>query len=148
MTVDLTKLILDTPYNSFKNVNKYLGTLSFATSVLAGATLAPTTNIILTDTPVFTAFYCNFLENIDATFGVGSAQWYNIGAASAVNPNIGILITGPAPHVNEWSGCTVYPVINGNTLTVTGNFHNPYAVNLTLQALSVPFVFIEYTLAN
>lgn len=147
--VNTDNLGLYSPDNAFKNVNKYSGTITFPTSVTANATLSPTSVITLTDTPVMTAFFCNFLEFEDALNSTGSAQWYNSGAPSYQEaPNIASLITAPAPHVNEWSSCTVYPVLNGNTVTVTGYFHNPYAVTLTLQALSVPFVFVEYTLAS
>lgn len=149
MTVNTDILGLYSPDNAFKNVNKYSGNLTFATSVTANSTLTPTSVVALTDTPVFTAFFCNFLEFEDALNSVGSAQWYNTGAPSYQEaPNIALLITAPSPHVNEWSSCTVYPVISGNTVTITGYFQNPYAVNLTLQALTVPWVFVEYTLAS
>lgn len=149
MSVDLTKLTLYSPDNAFKNVNRYAGSITFPTSVASGGTLSPTTVVTLTDTPVFTAFHCNFLEYFDAFNATGIAHWYNTAAVSYQEaPSIAITILTPAPHVGEIGACTIYPVINGSTVTVTGYYHNPYAVALTFAPLTIPFVFVEYTLAN
>ncbi len=148
-TPDLSKLILYTPDNAFKNVNSYSGSVTFPTTLAAGSVSSPTTVVQLTDTPVFTVFFAQFLEINDATFlygfGAGTTpkRWY----AGNVANYIGIHVNAPAPNVG-WLLASIYPVINGNTVTMTGYVFNPYGVGVTFDALSVPFVFIEYTLAN
>ena len=142
---DITKLTLYTPDNAFKNVTKYSGSVTFPTSVLASATITITSSFTLTTPPVFTAFFAQFLELSDA-LGPSSqgVQWY---PANIANQDIAINVTAPAPDVG-YINCSVYPIINGTNVTVTGYFHNPYAANLTLTALTVPFVFIDYALAG
>lgn len=143
--MDITKLSLYTPDNAFKNVNKYSGSVIFPTSVLASATVTVTSNFTLTTSPVFTAFFAQFLELSDA-LGPSSqgVQWY---PANIANQDIGINVTAPG-GLTGYINCSVYPIIVGSTLTVTGYFHNPYASNITLAALTVPFVFIDYALAG
>lgn len=143
--MDITKLSLYTPDNAFKNVNKYSGSVTFPTSVLSGATATVTSVQTLTTPPVFTAFFAQFLELSDA-IGPSSQgiQWY---PANVASQDIAISVTAPAPDVG-YVNCSVYPIINGSTLTVTGYFHNPYAATITLTALTVPFVFIDYALAG
>lgn len=142
---DLSDLIFYSPDNAFKNVNSYPGSITFPTSVLAGATATVTSVITLTDTPVFTNFFTNFLQITDAEFSTGSAQWYTSNESGG--DDIGIHVTAPAPDVG-WLNASVYPVIDGNTVTVTGTVFNPFSGTVTLTALTVPFVFVEYTLAN
>lgn len=143
--MDITKLTLYTPDNAFKNVNKYSGSIIFPTSVLANAAITVTSSFTLTTAPVFTAFFAQFLELSDA-LGPSSQgiQWYSGNVASQ---DIGINVTAPGGDAG-YINCSIYPIINGNTLTVTGYFHNPYAATITLAALTVPFVFMDYALAG
>lgn len=143
--MDITKLTLYTPDNSFKNDNKYSGSITFPTSLVSGATATVTSVFTMPTAPVFTAFFAQFLELSDA-IGPGSqgVQWY---PANIASQGVAIHVTAPAPDAG-FVNCSVYPVINGTTLTVTGYFHNPYAATITLAALTVPFVFIDYSLAN
>lgn len=145
MTVDLSKLILYTPDNAFKNVNKYSGSVVFPTSATAGQTVTVTTTVSLTDVPIYTDYFAQFVELEDAITGGSSKLWYS--GNEAGNFGIGIHVSAPVGNVG-WLGCGVYPVINGTTLTMTGTFINPYSNSITLDALTVPFVFVEYTLAS
>lgn len=141
----LSDLVFYSPDNAFKNVNSYPGSITFPTSVTAGATATVTSVINLTDTPVFTNFFTNFLQITDAEFGTGSAQWYTSNESGGFD--VAVQVTAPPIHVG-YIGAAIYPVIDGNVVTVTGVIPNPYSDNLTLTALTVPFVFVEYTLAN
>lgn len=142
---NLSDLIFYSSDNAFKNVNSYSGSVTFPTSVLAGATATVTSVITLTDTPVFTNFFANFLQITDAEFSTGSAQWYTSNESGG--GDIGIHVSAPGPDVG-WLDAFVYPVINGNTVTMTGSVFNPFSGTITLDLLTVPFVFVEFTLAN
>lgn len=153
MSLDLTKLNLYTPDDAFKNVNSYSGSLTFPTTLAAGTTSTPSLAIPLTVAPVFTVYFAQFLELTEATFlynfaaGTTPQRWYSGNTASASSFNIGIHVNAPAGNVG-WLGATMYPIINGTIVTMTGNVFNPYGNSITFDSLIVPFVFIEYTLAN
>lgn len=148
MTVDLTKLVLYTPDNAFKNVNRYSGSLTFPTTIPASSTTLITTVFSLTDTPVYTEFFANFLELNEATSTYGTAygttpvRWYSGNVAG----QFGIALHETAP-ASTWINVGIYPTIVGNTVTITGAVFNGSGSVLTVNALTVPFVFIEYTLA-
>lgn len=149
--IDYSKLELYTPSNAFKNVNKYSGSLSFPTSISSGATSTTTSVVSLSDTPIFSSFFANFLENNEAislyVSGAGTTpkRWYTSSTPGAFG--VGIHVSAPAAQVG-WIGGAIYPIINGSTATVTGTIVNPYSVNITIDAVVVSFVFVEYTLAG
>jgi hypothetical protein len=143
--VDLSQVISATTYNAFKNDGfLYTGSLNFPTSITAGATSTVTSVITLGEAPQFSKFYAYFQEYLDATVG-GSAEWYPASVGSQWN--VGIHVSAPGGDVG-WLNCAIYPVINGQKVTVTGIVFNPYSGTITLTALNVPFAFVEYTLAN
>ena len=148
MTVDLTKLNLFSPDNAFKNVSRYTGSITFPTSVGAGSTATVSTSFTLTGPPVFTEFFANILELNEAVTLYGTAagttpkRWYS----SNVPGNFGIAIHETSPST-LWLNCGMSPTISGNTVTVTGYMFNGGGSTITLDSLTVPFVFIEYTLA-
>lgn len=144
MNVDLSKLILHTGYNAFKNDGLvYTGSIDFTTSLTSSQLWTSTTSFTISSFPQFTKFFAFFQEAVDATTLLGSAQWYpnNVAVGS-----IAAHVT-TAPFVG-YIGASIYPIINGNTVTVTAELQNPYASTVSLDALNVPFAFIEYTLAN
>lgn len=141
---DLTKLILYSPDNAYKNVNKYSGSITFPTSLTSGQTATVTSTVILTASPVYTRFFSNFVELNDAVAASVTKQWYS----ANVSGNFGIGIHISTAPFTSWVGCGLYPVINGNVVTVTGVVINPTGSTVSLDALIVPFIFLEYTLAN
>lgn len=152
MTADLSKLVLYTPDNAFKNVNSYSGTVALPTTLAAG-TLSTTTSVVnLTVAPIFTEYFAQFLEIAQAidTYGTAAGttplRWYS-GNVAGGGFNIGIHVNAPAPRVG-WLGASLYPVINGTTVIMTAQVFNPYVDIITFDAITVPFVFIEYELAN
>lgn len=137
--------------NSFKNIAKYSGSASFPTSAAAGTITVTNHNFGLPSAPVQSLLLCNFLEVVEAIATYGSAagttpkRWYStvVGGTASV----GVHVNAPAPRVGWLSGY-IYPVINGTTLTVTTVLVNPYADAITLDALTVPFTFVDYALAS
>lgn len=151
MSVDLSKLTLYTPDNAFKNVNRYTGSLTFPTSLTAGQTGTVSLTIPLTDTPVFTELFANFLELAEAislyVFAAGTTpkRWYSGNESGGFG--IGLHISAPAPNVG-WINGGISTSINGSNVTVTGTVINPYGVTITIDSVTVSFVFVEYTLAS
>jgi hypothetical protein len=145
MSVDLSKVILATPYNAFKNDGDlYTGSINFPTSLTAGQLSVTTVPTTLGELPQFSKFYAYFQEFLDATVG-NPQQWYPAGVGGQWG--VGIHVSAPAPNVG-WLNAAIYPVILGNTILVTAQVFNPYSNTVTLNALNVPFAFVEYTLAN
>jgi len=149
-TYDLSKVQFTSEANSFKNdSNIYTGTINFVTSIPAGSFQTVSQTVTLDSSPQFSQLYAYFQEFADATqqyfFGSGynTAQWYQ----SNIDTKLGVVVTAPAFDAGVLDG-VVYPVINGNQVTVTAIVNNPYSSTITLQALSIPWAFIEYTMTN
>jgi len=146
---DLSKLQYFSGANSFKNDGFiYTGSIAFPTSIAGGSFVTTTQSFTLSSAPVFSMLYCYYQEYYDAaqqnTIGSGynGPQWYQ----ASVNSKLGLVIpSGVHAGVID---ATVYTVIDGNTVTVTGLVNNPYSTAITLNAVSVPYAFIEYTLTN
>jgi len=136
--MDLSKTILTSDTNAFKNVARYDGTIVFPTSLAADASTFVTVTIPMEDLPKFSNFSAYFLETSDANYGIGSAQWYN----NSIARN-GVAIENLT--FGGFDGASVYPVLEGSNVVVTGFFQNAYGVDITMAPLSVPFSFVEYT---
>ena len=142
--IDLSKVIYSSNNNSFKNDGTiYTGSVTFPTSLTSGQNSITTTTINISSFPQFSKFYANFKEEADCVYSTGSVQWYDeiVSAGS-----IGIHVN-TAPHVG-YINCSLYPVILTNTVLITASVQNPYNVTIGLDSLTVPYAFIEYTLAN
>lgn len=139
------KLILYSGFNSFKNSDKYSGSISFPTSVAAGAVGTKTSVFALDDPPVYTEFFSYFKLVSDTIFSTGNSNWYGEAVSGAAN--VGVHVSAPSANAG-WIGASLYPVIDGTTVTITAEVVNPYGSTITIDALSVDFVFIDYTLAN
>jgi hypothetical protein len=150
MSVDLSKAQFSSTANSFKNNGTlYSGSVVFPTSIASGSFSQSSQTVTLDAAPEFSMLYAYFQDFSDSfqQFLVGSgyntAQWYQ----STVNTKAGVVVTAPAPQAGVLQAL-IYPVINGNTVTVIGLINNPYSVAITLQALTVPWRFIIYTMTN
>lgn len=147
MTVDLTKLILNTNFNSFKNVNSYSGTLTLPASVPPATLVAPyaiaSSSVTLTEPPVFTAFFAYFNEFSDALNGFNNPQWYNAATPGGYNVAYPALLD----VVNGNLGFFMGPIINGSTVTIQAQTSNTTATTYA-ASVTVPWVFVQYTLAN
>jgi hypothetical protein len=145
MNIDLSKLVTITSYNSFKNVNVYTGSLTLPTSIPPDSAI-PTqtsTTITLTDIPVFLSFFAFYNDSYNATVSINDPQWYNAAASGDAN------VAYPATNdpVNGNISCFFYPVIDGNIVTIVARGLNQTATTYHAN-ISVPFAFVEYTLAN
>lgn len=149
--IDLSKVVLATQYNSFKNNNIYTGSINFPTSVAAGVTTQTTVTIALNETPNFSKFFGYFQEftDTDQQYTVGSgyngAEWYpsNVGGQG----DVGLLVITPLANAGPYGGF-LYGVIQDNALVVTASITNIYSSTATYQALNVPFAFIDYSLSR
>lgn len=147
--IDLDKLILESEYNAFKNVNSYPGSITFPASVppatLATPFTSTSTTVQLIDVPVFTMMFAKFTELFDGLLGAVNPQWYPISVANG--PGYG----GVAYYDIAFGGAALpgvlYQTINGSVITITATVFNATA-HTYVANLTVPFVFVEYTLAN
>lgn len=139
MNVDLSKVVLYSGTNAFKNTGMYPGTLSFPTSAAAGAEAKTTYVINLASPPVFTDFFAYYNDFNDSYMGITNKQWYDgSGVALYVNTS---------PYAG-WVTGDIFPVINGKTLTVTASFWNPYDTTVSINPVSVKFALIDSALAS
>lgn len=148
--IDLSKVQYDSSANSFKNDSLlYIGSIVFPTTIAVGTFVTITQDFTVPEQPVFSHLYAFFKEFSDASAsfngysGDRGAQWYKI----SVNAKVGLIVTAPAANAGPLEAL-IYPVINGSTITVTGIVNNPYPSNITLNPVTVPFGYIEYTLTN
>lgn len=144
MTVDLSKLITNSPNNSFKNVNVYTGSLTLPASVPPDSS-TPTqtsTTVTLTTTPTFLSFFAFYNDIYSAIISVNAPAWYNVDASGQAN------IAYPATHNAAGNvGCLLYPIIDGTTVTVIARVVNQTASTFT-ASITVPFAFVDYALAG
>lgn len=147
---DLNKVQFSSEANAFKNDGTiYTGTLNFPTSIAGNTTVTVSQTVALTSAPQFSllfAYFQDYMDTLQQYFygsGYSGQAWY----PGTVDNKVGLVATAPAPQAGPVVAL-IYPVINGNTVTVTGIVPNPYSVTITLTALSVPWSFIEYTMTN
>jgi hypothetical protein len=150
MTIDLDKVSFSSAHNAYKNDDQvYSGTITLPTSLLASASSTTTSTFSVATPPVFSEFYAQFTEVLDllqyAVGTYGNPQWYSIDFAAT--GDIGIWVTAPGPFQSVITA-NLIPVINGTSISVQATITNPYSTNITLGALSIPFRFVTYSLAN
>lgn len=151
MTVDLSKVATISTYNSFKNDNQqFTGTITTPSSLTANQTITTTQTISLSEAPQFSKFYSRFQEVGDMQWqfnglsGFNGIEWYpaNVSGIGAV----GVMVT-TAPFAAA-IGAFIYVVIVGSTALVRFKITNPYSSTVSLTVQSIPWTFIEYTLAS
>lgn len=144
MNVDLSKVILDSNYNAFKNNNSYPGSITFPTAVPPATISVPftatSTSFTLIEAPVYSVFFAKFTEFIDGLTGSVDLQWY---AALVASDNVAYFDPAHSPALPGQLQLS----LNGTVATVTASVINQTA-NTYHVTLVVPFVFIDYTLAN
>jgi hypothetical protein len=148
MTVDLSKVVLSTSANSFKNDGvQYSGSIALPSSLTSTQTYIATQTITLDEQPQYSKFYAQFYEVTDAIFNSGNytnLQWYpaNVGGWGQVAVH-----TTTSPFTGAFGGF-IYPVINAGTILVTLRIVNPYSATIALTSYTIPWTFIIYSLAN
>lgn len=146
---DLSKVQSTSVVNSFKNDGGiYKGSLTLSASIPAGSFLTSSTTVTLTSAPQFCMLYAFFQEYMDVTeqwagkVDYNPAAWYLTG----INNRFAVLVS--APGASPPADGIIYPVINGNQVTVNAILNNPYSSTMTYTALTIPFAFFEYTMTN
>lgn len=155
MGIDLSKVQLASDYNAFKNDDVlYSGTYNFPTTLTPGFSYISPQTFNIGTVPQFMKFFAYFIHFADEPFVLGPPagvpnpaylRWYE---SSAAFYNIGLNVTGPSGNVGAPLNAALWYTINGTNVTVQGWVFNPYSNNITVSAVNVPFVFVEYSLAN
>lgn len=141
--LDLTKLILHTGYNSFKNVAVHRGNLALPVTLNTGAAFSSTLSFTLAENASFTMAYM-FSSDYAQYFRYLDSQYHN--AWRQINNNEDNLIFTS-------SGLYYYRIrmsLVGNVVTFT--LYAPRSTSGT-PVIShptgvVPITFVEYRLAN
>lgn len=146
---DLSKVQFTSAANSFKNDGViHKGTLTLSASIPGNSFLTSTQTFTLNNSPQFSMLYAFFQEFGDAEqqFIVGSGfngpEWY----LTSVDTRIGVIVT-TSPHQGA-TDALIYPVINGNQVTVTAIINNPYSTTISYTSVNIPYAFFCYTLTN
>lgn len=146
---DLSKVQFTSVANSFKNdAQIYKGSITLSASIPGSSFLTASTTFTLASSPQFSILYAFFQEFTDASqqYFVGSgynpAEWYQ----TSVDTRLGVIVT-TSPFQGPIDGL-IYPVINGNQVTVTALVNNPYSSTIAYTPLTIPFAFFYYTLSN
>lgn len=143
-TVDLSKVILHTAYDSYKNVTKYTGTLVIAGTLAPGSQVITTQSFSVSKTPTYSKLFVNCQEIGDAISGIAVTRWYSTNIPNTFQPAVWC----STPVGNTWLQYGIYIVLFGTSILLRASMFNPYAGNITLTSTNVPFAFIDYTTAQ
>lgn len=147
MSIDYTKVDYHSDLAGFKNDGVlYTGTIDIPTSLTAGEKkIVSATPITIATSPEFCMFFAKFQDYTDLTFSGTGAQWYPgfVGATA----NVGCTVTAPVGSAGPLN-ISINPVINGTTVTVQVWVNNPYSNSITIAAQSIPWAFVEFSLAG
>lgn len=141
--IDLTKLILHTGYNSFKNISVHTGNLVLPTSLNTSTTYSYTLNFTLSETASFLQAY-KYSTDYGQYFNFLDSAYHD--AWRQINLNEDDLIFTSA-------GLYYYRIrilLNGNQVSVTLFAPKSTSGTPTVNHPTglVPITFIEYRLAN
>jgi hypothetical protein len=144
MEPDITKLILSSDHNAFKNASVQRGTIPIPTSIAASTRVTNTITFTLSESANFIQAYV-FASDYGDYFNFGDSKyhdnWRSINNSSGTSEYL-IFTSG---------GLYNYSIrisLNGNVVTVTASFRNISGGTITINHPSylVPITFIEYTL--
>lgn len=136
---DLTKLILETSYDAFKNNREYEGTYSI-TGTTSPGTNVKTTVVSLLQIPDLTDVVFN--GNTDTVFGSDPRPadgWFHQGAVWVRGDNAG---AGYTNYPTPWS---VYSSISGTSLTITMIYVQQFSAPLTLTPETLYYKLVDYS---
>lgn len=146
MNPDVSKLILSSDHNAFKNRSVQRGFLPIPTSIPANSRVNNTITFTLSEvanfiqTYIYATDYGDYFNFLDSRYHDG---WRPINNSTASGSGDFLVFTS--------AGLYDYAVrisIDGNVVTVTGSFRNISGSTLTINHPNylVPVTFIEYTL--
>lgn len=127
MAVDLSKLIIQSQYNTFKNNNVYYGTFTIS------GTTSPGTNLKTFSVPL------NFIPDmVDIIYNDGSsADWFK-------QDYITVLGNG-GPYVNYPTRWTVNGSLSGSTLVIQAIWPQEFTTALTLTPVIGKYRLVDYS---
>lgn len=134
MSVDLTKLVFHSSYNSFKNDNVYTGTLTLSGAISTG-TNTRTFDIELPEEPGFLDIIFNGPS--EASNPRPDDGWFKQGAA--VYTDIDVL---GSPDVANWFLTTS---ISGTTVTVTATYTKTFTDAATMTSTDFSYRIVDYS---
>lgn len=134
MTVDLTKLIMHSGYNAFKNSTIYTGTLTISGSTAAGTNIR-TFIVGLNAVPDLTDISFNGPVSPYDTLRPANG-WFKQGSIGVPTNNAG----GGNP-----SGWTLYSSISGSNLIVTALYVQQFTTVEALTATDFSYRLIDYS---
>lgn len=143
---DITKLIMTSDNNAFKNQNVQRGNLPIPTSIPASSQVTRSIEFTLDEVANFIQAYCfatdygdyfNFLDSLYHN------AWRSINNSTASGSGDFLLFTSSGLY-----DFGVRIILNGNKVTVVGYYRNITGSTLTINhpTYVVPITFIEYTL--
>lgn len=146
MDEDVTKLILTSDLNAFKNRSVQRGNIPIPTSIAAGARVVNSITFTLSENAnfiqayIYATDYGDYFNFLDSKYHDG---WRSINNSAASGSGEYLIFTS--------GGLYDYAVrisINGNVVTATASFRNISGGTITINhpTYLVPITFIEYTL--
>lgn len=141
MSVDLTKLVLHTGYDTFKNDTGYAGTYSVTGSTASGLNTR-TVTVALDAAPNMTDVLFTGRNDSSGTDPRPSGAWFKKGAIYVLGNNSG------AGYVNEQTTWNVYASINGSTLTITLVYVQQFSASLTLTSTDLSYKLVDYSVTG
>lgn len=141
MSVDLTKLILHTGYDTFKNNKIYTGSFTVSGSTSAGVNIK-TYTVTLDTAPSYYDVVFNGPTDAGGTDPRTSSAWFEQGYVWVPGNNTG---AGYTDYQTAWR---VYSPINGTTLTITLIFSQQFSSSLTLTNTSFSYRLVDYSVTG
>lgn len=136
---DLTKTILNTSTNAFKNSNIYTGSFTISGTTSPGLN-SKTFQITLNAAPDLTDVQFNgptaFGAGVDARPAGG---WFKSGAIWVRGDD------GGAGYTNEPTSWRVYTAVNGTIMTVTLVYSQQFIANLVLTSTTFYYRVVDYS---
>src|SRR3990167_5412148 len=144
MTTDLTRLIMNSNYGSFKNNNIYTGSFTISGTVTAGTTIK-TFNVSLGTTPDLADISFNGPSDThwEGTFGEVDPRpdsgWFKQGA---------IWVRGddsPSGYDDYTTNWRIYSSISGTTLTISAVWVQQFVASLALTSTTGYYRLVDYS---
>lgn len=141
MSVDLTKLVLHTGYDTFKNDTIYTGSFTVSGST-AGGINTRTFTIALGSVPNHYDIVFNGPTDAGGSDPRTAGAWFKQGYVWVRGDNAG------AGYSNYQTAWRVYSAVNGTTLTITLIFSQQFSSSLTLTNTNFSYRLVDYSVSG
>lgn len=134
--IDLSKVVLYSQANSFKNTGLYPISLTLSGTVGAGVERQFTASVTLADNQRFVFAKAKYNEFIEWSTGVDTTStWQQLPTFNAYIP------TTPTGFLSGY----VITQVNGNVVTFIAGIYNPYGVTETITGTTIDIVYATYS---